>query len=328
LLTSVAWILPWGSILNHRGFDQIPLVVVSIWITLFTALFSLVRVVYSAYQVEFKLAPAMLAGLLISFGLAVAGIHRGWPVTVVITASLTSNLLGLAFGLFLLPVGFSRNKRWPKRLYREGLWFFVIEICTVLIFGADIFLVNLLAGSGQAAVFALHAQLFLYIQTGISLLVAPYWASFGEAWQGGDRDWLRTSVRRLVAATAVLSCIGVFLLMMFGRTLMGRWSHGQIAWNPLLALLIGANVVIQGVGGVYATTLGAAGIAREPARVVVFQAVMNAGVCIWAIRRFGVTGAATGSLVTYVLTSGLYLPWKVRQAWKIKHAWKVRQVIA
>jgi O-antigen/teichoic acid export membrane protein len=320
LLTAVIEFLPWKAILNAPAFHQIPLIIASLWIVLLTALFSLVRAWYSAFQAEFKLAPAMLAGLLISFGLVVIGVNRRWSTTAVIAASLLANLIGLAFGFFTMPSGIVRHiepagflVRAGKHFYRAGLWFFVIEACTVLIFETDIFLVNLMLGAEQAAVFALHAQLFIYVQAGIVLLVSPYWGAFGDAWQAGETTWVKTGVRRLAGTTAVLSCIGVTVLFAVGRPLMNRWSHGQIEWNPALALLIGGNVAIQGVTGVYATTLGALGIAREPARIIILQAILNIGVCIWAIRRFGVAGAAIGSLATYALTSGIYLPFKVRQ---------------
>jgi O-antigen/teichoic acid export membrane protein len=309
LFTTAAWFLPWKAILNAPAFSQIPLIVASLWIALLTALFGLVRATFAAFQTEFKLAPALVAGVAISFGLVVTGIHRGWSTAAVVSASLAGNVLGLAFGLFAMPVRLS----WPTGLYRAGLWFFVIEACTILIFEADIFLVNLMLGAGTAAVFALHAQLFVYVQTGIALVVSPYWAAFGEAWHSGDKEWLKAGVRRLTAATALLSVAGVGLVLMAGRPLMSRWSHGQVEWNPALALLIGMNVAIQGVTSVYATALGAMGIARSPARVIVFQAALNIAVCVWAIRRFGVTGVAAGSLITYAATSGLYLPWKVKQ---------------
>ena len=101
--------------------------------------------------------------------------------------------------------------------------------------------------------------------------------------------------------------------MAIGQPLMRLWTHGAVEWNPLLALLIGLLVTAQGIGGVYAMALGALGIARDPARIVIVQAALNVCVCVWLIRRFGLIGGASGSLATYALTSGLYLPWKLRQ---------------
>ncbi|HWE53418.1 MAG TPA: oligosaccharide flippase family protein [Bryobacteraceae bacterium] len=319
-LTAMVQLLPWKTIFNDPSFHQVPLIVASLWVVLFTTLFSLVRTVYSAFQSEVSLAPAMLAGLLISLGLVMTGVGHGWSTTSVIAASLAANLVGLTFGFLLM---FSRDKTRPVKARtadrttrpagRAALWFFVIEACSLLIFESDVFLVNLLLGADKAATFALHAQLFVYLQAGIALLVSPYWTAFGDAWNSGERSWLRDGVRRLAGASAALSCIGVVAILAIGHPLMNRWSHGEIEWNPVLALLIGLNVAVQGVTGVYATTLGALGIAREPARIVILQAVLNIVVCVWSIRRFGVIGAAIGSLATYSLTSGLYLPFKVKQ---------------
>jgi O-antigen/teichoic acid export membrane protein len=313
-LTGAARFLPWKQILNAPDFHQPNLILFSLWIVLFTALLSLVRATYAAFQSEFKLAPAMLAGLLLSFLFVLAGIRGGYSLAVVVSASLLPNLIGLAVGLLLMPRVLGIRLSFPRKLYRAGLWFFIIEACTILIFQADVFLVNLFLGQAKATVFALHFQLFFYLQTAVTLVVSPYWAAFGDAWKSNERAWLKSSVLRLALAIALLSATGVVLLLAIGRPLMNLWSHGQVEWNPALALAIGANVIIQAVTGVYATALGSLGIARDPARVVILQAVLNIGVCIWLIRRFGLLGGAIGSLATYALTSGLYLPYKVRQA--------------
>ncbi len=309
---AVPW-LPWERILNAPGFDQQALIVASVWIVLGTAVLSLVRAAYGARQQEFRLAPALLAGVLASFAGVVTGVDFGWSATLVVSASVAASGIGLAAGLVQMPRHLGIRLALPGRLYRAGLWFFVIEACTILIFEADLFLVNLLRGQAEAAAYSLHLQLFLYVETGIGLVVAPWWAAFGDAWASGDHVWLRAGIDRLASATALLGGCGVGLLMAVGKPLMNLWSHGNVEWNPLLALLMGASVVVQGVTGVYATALGALGIARDPARIVIAQAILNVCVCIWAIRRFGVTGAALGSLATYTLTSGIYLPWKLRR---------------
>jgi O-antigen/teichoic acid export membrane protein len=110
----------------------------------------------------------------------------------------------------------------------------------------------------------------------------------------------------------VLSLCGVGLLLSIGRPLMQLLTQGRVAWDPVLAVVIGARVVVQGVTGVYATSLGALGVAREPFPVVLLQAVLNVGACFWMVRRLGAVGGALASLVTFSLTSALYLPWKTK----------------
>lgn len=315
LTAAVPW-LPWKAILNDPDFNQTRLIVFSLWIVLGTAALSLVRAAYGARQAEFRLAPALLLGVLASLGLVLAGVSRGWGMAAVVSAALAANSIGLGVGLCLMPRQVGIRLAWPRRLYRAGLWFFVIEVCTILIFEADLFLVNLFLGQAQAALFSLHLQLFVYVETGIALLVSPWWAAFGDASQAGERAWLRSRIGRLAAATALLGGCGLALAMAAGRPLMKLWSHGAVEWNPWLALLMGASVVVQGVAAVYATALGSLGIAREPARIVIAQAILNVCVCVWLIRRFGVIGGAAGSLGTYALTSGIYLPWKVGRVFK------------
>jgi O-antigen/teichoic acid export membrane protein len=317
-LTLAARSLPWKTMLNDPAFGSthMRLIVAAIWIVLLTALMSPVRAAYSAFQAEFMLAAPMLVGLVLCFALAAIGIRERFSMTFVVSAPLAANLAGLLLGLWMMPrvlgVRFARFGR-TETFFQGGLWFFLIETCTILILQADVFLVNLLLGQTQAAIFALHLQLFVYIQTGIALIVTPYWPAFGEAWVNGERRWLETGVRRLAMLTALLAGSGSLALIVFGRLLMAWWSHGEVEWNPALAALIGINTVIQSVAGVYATALGSLGIARDPALIASAQAALNLALCVWLIRRFGITGSAWGSLLSYAIASGWYLPWKFRR---------------
>jgi O-antigen/teichoic acid export membrane protein len=321
ILTFAVQYLPWAAILNYPAFDQDPaylhLVIASIWIVLFTLPLSLVRATYSAFQLEYRLAPYLLAGLLTTFAFIAFGTWQRIGMVKVVSASLAANLLGLGAGLGAMAKALGVQPAWghvnPRLLWNlasAGVWFFAIEIFSVVIFQADVFLVNLLRGQAQTTTFALHGQLFIYVQTAVTLLVAPYWSAFGEAWQNRDHQWLHRSVHRLALVTAGISVGGVTLLLAGGAALMARWSHGQVQWNPLLAGLIAANMVVQAVTGVYSTALGSAGIVREQAMVVGVQALFNAAACYVLIGRYGVAGGALASLGTFALTSGLYLPWK------------------
>jgi O-antigen/teichoic acid export membrane protein len=317
LLTAIAYRIPWNAVLNYPALDHDPrffhLLLASLWIVLLTVPFGLVRAAYSAFQMEFKLAAPLLAGILISFAGFVTGIHRDWGLVGVISVSLAGTPIGLALGIILMPgLRSSVDFRSFRILLGPGIWFLIVEIAAIFIFQADIFLVNLILGPARAAAYALHLQLFLYVQSAAMLLISPYWPAFGEAWHNGEGEWLRARVRGLTRGTAILSCGLVAALLVAGPSLMQRWSHGEVVWNPLLAALMGANMLIQTVTGVSATALGALGIVRNPALFLVFQAGLNVSVCFWLIGRFGVIGGACGSLVAYAITSGWYVPWRLR----------------
>jgi O-antigen/teichoic acid export membrane protein len=331
LLTAIAWFLPWRTILNYPGFDSDPryfrLILSSLWIILLTVPLSMVRAAYSAFQLEYKLSPFLLAGLLTAFGATAFAVRNNIGETTAMAASLTANLIGLALGASFMPqllgVRFSwREARMSdlRGLQKVGAWFFVIEVSMILIFQVDVFLINLLRGQSDAAVFALHSQLFVYIQAPVALLISPYCSAFGEAWHSGDKAWLRSWVRRLSIGTAGLTFFGVVIVILLGHAVMPRWSHGQVAWNASLALALGANVIMQSVTSVPAAALGSLGLAREQALVIIVQAIMNALACYWFIHLFGIIGAALASFITYSLTSAWYVPFKLRSvAWARQH---------
>lgn len=304
--------LPWARILNSPGFHQTGLLVALVWIALATALLSLVRATYGAFQAEYVLAPAMLAGVTASLVLVFLATELDWGMPAAVEALLAANAIGLLCGLCRMCRQLNLRFAAPVAGGGTGLWFFAVEICTILIFEADLFLVNLLAGPAAAAAFALHLQLFAYVEAGLALVVTPWWSAVGEAAHAGEKAWLRVTIGRLGAATALLSLGGVGLVLSIGRPVMQLWTHGRIAWDPVLAAVVGAKVMVQGITGVYANSLGALGVVREPLPVVLLQGVLNVGACFWMVRRLGAVGGALASLITFSLTSALYLPWKTR----------------
>lgn len=324
LLTAIVHLIPWSIVLDYPAFDHDPrflhLILASLWIILLTVPFSLARAAYSAFQTEFKLAAPLLAGLLISFAVVVTGIHRDWGLVPVVSASLAATPLGLALGMACMPALLPTRFSWRSidlnilRVLRgPSAWFLIVEVAAIFIFQADIFLVNLILGPSRAATYALHLQLFFYLQSAAMLIASPYWPAFGEAWRCEEREWFRAGVRRLTRTTAILSACIAAVLLLAGPTLMNAWSRGQVVWNPLLAALMAVNVLMQAVTGVSATALGSLGIVRDPALLIVFQAVLNVSACFWLIHRFGVIGGACGSLVAYAITSGWYIPWRLRR---------------
>jgi len=58
-------------------------------------------------------------------------------------------------------------------------------------------------------------------------------------------------------------------------------------------------MIVQAVTGVYSTALGSAGIVREQALVVGVQALFNITACYVLIGRYGVTGGALVSMLTF-----------------------------
>ncbi len=324
VLTVIAHFIPWSLVLNYPAFDRDPrymsLILASAWIVLLTVPFGMVRAAYSAFQMEFKLALPLLAGLFISFALVAIGIHRNWGLVAVLSASLAATPAGLALGMVFMPELLPAHFSWPtvdlhrmRGLRGPSTWFLIVEIAAIFIFQADIFLVNLVLGATRAAAYGLHLQLFFCIQSAAFILVSPYWSAFGEAWRLGEREWLQEGVRRLTRITAILSGCAVVVLLWVGPWLMHKWSRGLVVWNPLLAVLMGTNVLIQAVTGVSATALGALGVARDPALILIFQAILNIGACFWLLRHFGIVGGACGSLASYAVTSAWYVPWRLRR---------------
>jgi O-antigen/teichoic acid export membrane protein len=293
--------------------------IVAIWLFLLSLPLGISRSVYSARQEEYLVALPTLIGMCGGLGLIYAATTYKWGLVVAGNGMLIGHIIGAALTTILLQARrhlfdvscFRRD--FVHRLANVGAAFVITQIAIVAIFQANGFIANLFLGQRHAAEFYLHYQVVIYAQSASQLAILAFWAPIGEAIVRNDRSWVSRTIMSLVAVVGLTTMAFAVSLVTWGREIFDIWSRGHIPWNPELGAVLSAYLVVSAVCGVPSTALAAAGDARNQAKAAVMHAILNVALATLLVQKYGAVGIAWGALVSYVLTTGVYVVVSIRK---------------
>jgi len=214
-----------------------------------------------------------------------------------ITASVVSSVLVIIYVLKRWKVKLSKiQSDYLKKATRFGFAAYFSTIFSYINLSSDIFLVNMFLGSANAGIYSIASTVtkqIIVIPNTISLLLAPRITSGRMRFE--FRELLIKSLKILVvfyfAIIPVLYFFGERIIVLLFS------SQFQQAISPLRILLIG--MIPLGIWTVLSGGITGVGKPISNAFSTFVAAVLNVGLNIVLIPRFGISGAAYSSLVSY-----------------------------
>ena len=198
------------------------------------------------------------------------------------------------------------KKRYLKDIFGLGLKFFLIQMAWVVITTTDNFIITQLFSPSDVVPYNIAFKYFSIVSMGFTIVITPYWSSFTEAYEKGELDWIKKSMKNL------LKFFYVFMFLCFGLLLVSNfiydiWIGDKINIPFVLSLLMCVYVVmiifltpfnyfINGIGKVKLQLLQTLIMACLNIPISYYFAI-NLG--------FGVNGVILGTIVS--ITPSLFL---------------------
>lgn len=189
-------------------------------------------------------------------------------------------------------------------LFKTGSLFFVLQVGTMIGWGADSFMVAGLGGAADVAAFAIVLRLFQFASQPVAVLNSALWAAYADANARGDRDFIRLTLKRSAIVSVGGGGAAVLLLFVLGPWIISLWSQDAIH-APISLLAAFALWTVVEVGGIaFGTYLNGVGIVREQVIVVVAFCFVAVPLKVWAMLEAGATGLVFATTLAYLLTVG------------------------
>lgn len=188
-----------------------------------------------------------------------------------------------------------------KRMLRYGIKSHIAALAAMLIFRADLLIVNLFRGAGEAGVYAVASQvamMLLLLPGVIATLFFPRIASRQD-----ERGELTCLVTRHTTVVMLVVCLAAVPLSYFLPVLYGA---GFMDASLLLFILL-PGVYLVGLESVLVQHFNAAGLPRAIPFFWVVTLIINVALTFALVPRFGARGAAVASSFSYALIFGLVL---------------------
>lgn len=307
--------VPWQTVFNTRAISEENLrlavqiavffIVLNFWIGLIGALLGAVQ----------KTAMAAL-GQLISNILALLFVF-----VLTKTTHSTISYLVLAYGISLvisnvwLSVWFySRNPELRPKPYLDmlhvrpllsvGLQFFTIQIAVLVIFTTDKMLITQFFGPQYVTQYDVVFKLFSIITFAHTLITAPLWSAYTDAYHRKDVKWMKEMLRKQIIIFG-LFFVGVIVMVMVARPIIKLWIGHEFEVSSSMLIFMGLFVLISIWNNIFGIILGGIGKIRLGSVYTVFTAVLNIPLSYFISVRlgYGVAGIILATSLSIAISS-------------------------
>ncbi|TAK94651.1 MAG: hypothetical protein EPO07_16400, partial [Verrucomicrobia bacterium] len=196
-----------------------------------------------------------------------------------------------------------------KSVLRTGLGFLILQVCTIVAFQSDAFLIAQFLSADQVTPYSVAQRVFAQLIGLLGIITAPLWPAFGNAKALGDVPWIQR-IYRQVNFYFVAAYGAAFLFMAFaGHFLFHLWVGEASAPSMLLICAIGLYYFVMQWANNHSILLNGLGVIRKQTFAFVAQAALALGLNIFFVRKLGPIGLTLGGGLAYLAINAWYLPW-------------------
>jgi O-antigen/teichoic acid export membrane protein len=194
-----------------------------------------------------------------------------------------------------------------SHLFKAGSLFFLLQIGTMVGWGADSLIISSTLGVAQVAVFSVVQRLFQFATQPLSILNAPLWGAYADAHARHDKLFIRNTLKRSLMMTFAGGSLGAILLLVFHRWLIEKWTHGSIVVPLDFVFVYAIWIVFEACGSSFSMFLNGVGIVRPQISAVAIFIVLALPMKLIFIGNLGIIGLPFSTVIAYfIATFGMY----------------------
>ena len=202
------------------------------------------------------------------------------------------------------------SRRMGLAMLVPGFHFFVLSLSGVLITGMDNIVISGVLGVVFVTAFAIASRLTL-ILSGLS---GTLFTTMTPTITSLHAEQKTETLRKMFAlSTKLAMAMGLLLgleLAFFGRDFIALWAGKQVVVDaPTFWALTGVLVVNVFTQPAYFLIV-ATSKHKVYSYLCLVEGTLNLALSLWWVHLWGVRGVALGTLVSKIVLSGVYLPWK------------------
>lgn len=188
-----------------------------------------------------------------------------------------------------------------------GGLFLVLQIGTMVGWGADALIVSSLLGASEVSKLAVVQRLFQFVSVPLTVVNNPLWGSYAEAKAKGDKGFIRKTLKRSLSGTAFSALVASGLLFWFAPEVIDRWLGGNLRVPVGLLSAYAVWVVMESTGSALAMFLNGVGEIRSQAVMVVAFCLMALPLKLILTYHYGVAAVVWAAVLSYFLYMSAYL---------------------
>ncbi len=185
-----------------------------------------------------------------------------------------------------------------KDLVNLGFKFFVIQISVAVMLYTDNIIISHVTSPGDVVTYNIARRYLEVTSMGFSIILAPLWSAYTQAYHDKDYVWIKATVKKLVKLWAVL-CVGIVIMVLISDFVYKLWIGKEILVPFLLTSLMGVFFALNTWNTIFVYFIN--GVSKIKLQLVtsLFLTVLNIPLSIFFARtlNMGVSGVIMGTIV-------------------------------
>jgi len=207
----------------------------------------------------------------------------------------------------LAPSYRSVDLTYGKGLINLGLRFFILQVSYVLLFSTSNILISQLFSPGDVVPYNIAYKYYNLLAVAFSILLAPFWSAYTEAYTKNDYTWIKGTMRRLQQAWGCLLLVTI-LFTIFANDFYRIWV-GKNVYVPIeISLAIAFYILVTSWSSMYSSFINGTGKIQLQVYVSIIISVINIPLAIFLAKNFhlGIVGVILAPSISLFLTSFLW----------------------
>lgn len=182
------------------------------------------------------------------------------------------------------------NKKKIKAIFGIGTKFFIIQLCILIIYNTDNFIIANLLGPKEVTSYQLTRQVFNVLITISTLYMAPLWSAFTDAYIKNDINWITSKINFLIKFLIPVMIFVMFIIF-FGKHIFDFWLHTSVEYKLDLFVYMGIYSVILIWSNIFGCFLN--GISKINGQLIssVIAAIINIPLSIYFVKNLNLGNA-------------------------------------
>ena len=187
-------------------------------------------------------------------------------------------------------------------LLRIGGLFFILQVGTMIGWGADAMIISSALGPAQVAVYSIVQRYFQFLSQPLSMANMPLWSAYADAHAKGDAGFIRRTLKTSMLLTFAISVVGAVIFLAASQWLLHYWTGGGVQVPVPLTAAVALWTVFECCGVAFAMFLNGVQVVRQQVVVVAVFCAVVLPLKIIGINQAGLIAIPLSTVMVYALT--------------------------
>lgn len=191
---------------------------------------------------------------------------------------------------FIKPDLKSVNFKYFKPLANLGLKFFVLQIACIVIFSTDNIIIAQILGPAEVTPYNIAFKYFSIPTMIFSIVLAPFWSAYTEAFTNGDMKWIKSSIRILIMVWFVV-VVGVIIFLCTSKYFYLMWVGDKVHVPFRLSAFMALFVIISTWNNIFVYFVNGVGKIKLQMYGSAIGMIVNIPISIYFAKNLGMGSA-------------------------------------